>query len=204
MFCPQCGAPQSDELRYCKLCGVNLNSVRQAVAAGDAGEKFDWGKTWVAEMLLSPQEAVKRKAELERLQGITPEVKRYGEIKGGVITSFVGLGVAIFLFVISEGIIRGGQLPPDEAEIVRRVWAVGVIPFLIGLGIIFNGLFITKKQVEAERRERQLHAPTSGAATGPRALRPGDTSEFIPSDFSSVTEGTTKHLKVPAPERETQ
>ena len=45
------------------------------------------------------------------------------------------------------------------------------------------------------RREQQ--ATESGAAAARPGLRAADTSEFIPSDFS-VTEGTTKHLNVPA------
>ena len=49
MFCPQCGLQQSDELKFCKVCGANLSAVRQAIATRDAGEKFDWSKTWVAE-----------------------------------------------------------------------------------------------------------------------------------------------------------
>src|SRR5207237_959891 len=89
MFCPKCGTNQTDDLKFCKTCGANLQAVRLAVEARDAGEKFDWGKTWVAEMFLSEGERKRREEELERLRGITPEVKRYTEIKGGVITAFV-------------------------------------------------------------------------------------------------------------------
>jgi uncharacterized membrane protein YvbJ len=27
MFCPQCGANQSDDLKFCNLCGANLQAV---------------------------------------------------------------------------------------------------------------------------------------------------------------------------------
>ncbi len=53
MFCPQCGASQDEELKFCKLCGANLYAVRQVVGTRETGEKFDWSKTWVAEMFLS-------------------------------------------------------------------------------------------------------------------------------------------------------
>ncbi|MDT7602427.1 MAG: Double zinc ribbon, partial [Acidobacteriota bacterium] len=49
MFCPQCGANQSDDLKFCNLCGANLQAVRHAVATRETGEKFDWSKTWMAE-----------------------------------------------------------------------------------------------------------------------------------------------------------
>ena len=205
MFCPQCGAPQSDELKYCKLCGVNLHAVRQIVVAGVSEEKFDWSKTWVAEMFLSETERKRRAVEVERERNISPEVKRYGEIKAGVITSCVGLGVAIFLYVIAEGIVLSGQNPASDTPILSRVWVAGMIPFFIGLGLIINGLFVSKQMVEVVRRERQLRPPPAEPFTNdPPALRPGDTSEFVPTDFGSVTDETTRHLRTPAPKGETE
>ena len=71
MFCPQCGTNQSDELKFCKSCGSNLYAVRKVVATREVDEKFDWGKTWVAEMFLSPGERERRKEDLELQRGIT-------------------------------------------------------------------------------------------------------------------------------------
>ena len=197
MFCPKCGTNQSDELRYCKNCGSNLQAVRLAVEARGEGEKFDWGKTWVAEMFLSEGERKRRLQELERLSGITPEVKRYNEIKGGVITAFVGLALIIFLGVFMEGIIRGGNVPHDTAEILSRLWVAGVIPLFVGIALMINGIFVSRKQAEAARRNLPSAPEALGRAAPPQALRPADTSEFINQGFS-VTEGTTKHLATPA------
>ncbi len=193
MFCPQCGASQGEDLKFCKACGVNLLAVRQAVVTGEPGEKFDWSKTWVADMFVSGPEALRRKAEIERLQGITPEHKRYNEIKAGVITASVGVALMIFLLVFMRGIVLGGNVSPGEAEILSRVWIAGVIPLLVGLGIIFNGTFLSKKQVEVADRERRAALGALGDLDDRRALRSADTSEFIPADFS-VVEGTTRHL----------
>ena len=204
MFCPQCGSSQSDELKFCKACGANLQAVRQAVAVSDAGDKFDWSKTWVAEMFLSEAERKRRNEELERQRGITPEVKRYNEIKAGVIVASVGLGVMIFLNVFMDGIILSGQNSPGDNEILSRVWIAGIIPFFVGLALIINGLFVSKRQAEAARRvalnaapDKANEAPDSLRASQPNTLRPADTSEIIPPDFS-VTDSTTRHLKVPA------
>ena len=79
--------------------------MRQAVATRETGGKFDWSKTWVAEMMLS-------KEELDRQRGITPESRSRREIKAGVITTSVGVGLAVFLFVFMEGIIMGGKIGP--------------------------------------------------------------------------------------------
>jgi hypothetical protein len=87
MFCPQCGSSQREDLKFCKACGVNLHAVAQVVTAREPDEKFDWSKTWVQEMFFSAEEKKRRKIELERQLGITPEMKRHKEIKAGVIVS---------------------------------------------------------------------------------------------------------------------
>jgi hypothetical protein len=193
MFCPQCGANQSDDLKFCNLCGANLHAVRQAVASRETGETFDWSKTWVAEMFLSESERKRRLQELELQRGITPEVKRYNEIKAGVITSCVGVGVMIFLAVICEGIIASGQNPPGDAAILSRVWVAGVIPFFVGLALIINGLFVSKKLARVLERELESGQNSLGSQPDPRTLRSADTNEFVPANFS-VTEQTTRHL----------
>jgi hypothetical protein len=195
MFCPKCGANQSDDLKFCNLCGANLFAVRQVVASRETDEKFDWGKTWVAEMFLSEGERKRRNAELEKQRGVNAEVKRYNEIKGGVITACVGIGVTVFLKLFMEGVVRSGELQPGEDHIVARLWVAGVIPFLIGLGIIFNGLFVSRKIVEVEKREATSPDALDQTTERP-SLRSADTAEFIPAGFS-VTEGTTKHLSSP-------
>ena len=202
MFCPQCGNKQSDELKFCNLCGANLYAVRQVVATRETDEKFDWSKTWVAEMLLSESERKKRQAEFELERGMNYELKRYNEIKAGVITSCVGVGASIFLFFMMEGIVRSGQNPPGDAEILRAVWLAGVIPFLVGIALIINGLFVSKKIVELAKREREAASPPDQLRRGapPAELKSADTSEFTQPGFS-VTEGTTKHLTVPDPKQ---
>jgi len=194
MFCPRCGSNQDEELKFCKVCGANLYAVRQVVNSRQTDEKINWNKTWVAEMFASSAEAIKRRKELERLQGITPETKRYNEIKGGVITSSVGLALMIFLGVFMQGIIIGGKVPNDTAEILSRVWLAGVIPFFVGLALIFNGMFVSKKMLEAAKREGQRTSELSSSESDTPALRPANTTEFVPARFS-VTEDTTKHLK---------
>jgi hypothetical protein len=193
MFCPQCGANQSDDLKFCNLCGANLHAVRQAVASRETGETFDWSKTWVAEMFLSESERKRRLQELELQRGITPEVKRYNEIKAGVITSCVGVGVMIFLAVICEGIIASGQVSPGDPAILSRVWVAGVIPFFVGLALIINGLFVSKKLARVLERELERGQNSLGSQPDPRTLRAADTNEFVPANLS-VTEQTTRHL----------
>ena len=188
MICPRCASNQSDDIKFCTFCGANLQAVREAVEAPE--KKFDWGNTWVAEMFMSGQMAELRKQEMERRLGITPEVKRYNEIKAGVIVSCVGIGVSIFLYFIMGAIALQN---PRDAELLTRIWLAGVIPFMVGIALIINGLVVSKKIVEAIEREQKKNPPLT-EGTPAKGLRAADTSEFIPSNFS-VTDQTTRHLE---------
>jgi hypothetical protein len=191
MLCPRCNSNQNDDIKFCTSCGANLQAVREALEAPDPAKKFEWGNTWVADMLMSGQAAEIRKLELERRMGITPEVKRYNEIKAGVIVSSIGIGLAVFLAIFMQGV--AGHVDPKDAEIITRRWVEGVIPFMVGVALIINGLVVSKRIVEAQERAlREGKALSEGPS--PRSLRPPDTNEFMPTDFS-VTDGTTRHLE---------
>ena len=188
MFCPRCASNQSGEIKFCTSCGANLQAVRDVLEP--PGKRFDWGDTWVAEMFMSGDAAEMRKLEMERRMGITPEVKRYREIKAGVIVSSVGIAVAIFLFLFMQGIIA--NVDPDAAEILSRVWIAGIIPFMVGLALIINGLVVSKKLVEIAERNEQRPKPLEEGGS-PHGLPAANTNEFIPAGMS-VTEQTTRHL----------
>src|SRR5215216_612830 len=195
MFCPQCGVSQSDELKFCKSCGANLYAVRKVVTSRETDEKFDWNKTWVAEMLLSSDEQKQRKQEREG--ATSPEEKRYNEIKAGIITSFVGIGVMIFLYVLMQGVILSGQNPPSDVEILSRIWVAGVIPFFVGIGLLISGLFVRKSLAAPARRETEAKE----TARGLDSARAGDELSLSSTDWyeagsakPSVTENTTREL----------
>ena len=190
MICPRCSSNQTDEIKFCTFCGANLEAVRAALESREPGKKFDWGDTWVAEMFMSQKAQEARKMEMERRMGITPEMKRYQEIKAGVIVSSIGVAISIFLFIFMQGV--AGHVDDQDREIITRIWIAGIIPFMVGLALIINGLVVSKKLVEIQQREQKRQDAFDEGAT-PRVLRPADTSEFIPTGVS-VTEGTTRHL----------
>jgi hypothetical protein len=191
MLCPRCSSNQSDDVKFCKSCGANLQAVRDVLENRVPGNKFEWGDTWVAEMFKSGQAIELRKMEMERRMGITPEVKRYNEIKAGVITSSVGVGVSIFLFVFMQGLVN--VVGHEAQQILPHLWIAGVIPFFVGLALIINGLVVSKRMAEVQEREMRKINALDGETATQRALRPADTNEFIPTGFS-VTEQTTRHL----------
>ena len=174
MFCPGCGIQITDDTKFCKSCGANLRVVREALTG--RGEQFDWSKTWVAEMFLTEEEK-------ERRRGVTPAEKRRNEIKAGVITTLAGLGVIIFFRFFFEAVANNE--PGDDAEIIRRLWLIGVIPFLVGVGLLFNGIFLSKPG-------RIAPAPPPA----PNQLPAKTTNQLAaaPATDFSVVEHTTAHL----------
>ena len=194
MICPRCASNQTDNVKFCTFCGANLEAVREALALKDADRKSHPDEPWWSEMF--GEKAEERRLEMERRQGITPEVKRYNEIKAGVITSSVGIGLATFLHIFMQGVAT--NVAPNNAEILIRLWVAGFIPFFIGLALIINGLVVSRKQAEIQERElkrvrSEEGTPEINVGQGPRSLRPAETNEFIPTPFS-VTDQTTRHL----------
>ncbi len=198
MFCPSCGIQITTDIKFCKNCGANLRAVREAMTA--RGEQFDWSKTWVAEMFMTEEER-------ERRRGITPEQKRNNELRAGVITTAAGIGAMIFLYFFLGTIARveGGK----DAEILSRVWLAGIVPFFVGLALLFNGLFLRKRELPAPQPESRplykqppLQEPLP-AKTTDQLLLEAETNAEARADFS-VTEHTTAHLpeKVLAARRE--
>lgn len=192
MICPRCASNQTDEVKFCTVCGANLHAVRQALDNTPIEDKFNWNNTWLAEMFMSAEEQKRRKAALELAAGITPEIKRYNEIKAGVITSSIGIALAIFLFVFMGGVAASGHVPAHAAIIISRLWIAGVIPFFVGLALIANGVIVSKRLVEIANREKRRQELESSSA--PKELRAPNTNEFLSSPFS-VTEQTTQHLQ---------
>jgi hypothetical protein len=190
MFCPQCGTETNEPIKFCKQCGTNLRRVMGVMGKGGAGFKTGESVDWEKEGLEARRE--RRAARNKK----TPEEKRFEEIKAGVITSSVGLGVMIFLGLLFGAISQ--TVNPDAAWILRAIPFAGVIPFLIGLGIIFNGLFISKRIVELKHRQEQRDQPMplfTVPNTSPVA-RLAESSQPPISDFS-IAEPTTTKLREP-------
>jgi hypothetical protein len=189
MFCPACGLQVNDDLKFCRQCGANLRGVRDAMTSNSAEGKSDWNKTWWAEM--AHAHAMK-----ELGIGVSPEEKRINEIKGGVITSFVGISLMIFLSFFFKEVTRGNY--DHFSEMLRSLWMVGIFPFLIGISIILNGLFISRRLVKLKEQQSQPAMPASQA---PAALPAKTTNHLVvdatPSSGASVTEDPTEHLPEP-------
>jgi len=194
MYCPGCSLQVNDDLKFCRQCGANLQVVREAMTSNSTEGKSDWSKNWWAEIAHAH-------AMQELGIGLSAEEKRINEIKGGVITSFVGIGVMIFLRFFLAVV---ADKNPNDAEIIRSLWLGGIIPFLVGISIIFNGLFISRRLVKLKEQQTQSAMPSDQAQV---ALPAKTTDQLAPNPAQpsghSVTEDPTLNLTEPvaAPSR---
>jgi hypothetical protein len=190
MYCPSCGTEAHDQTKYCTKCGVNLRRVKGVLGKGGAvAREVDAG---------ADSSCGNSRADRRSLRKKTPEEKRLNEIKGGVITTSVGLGLIFFLHELFDAIANSVQGP--ESEILRSLWAVGLIPFLIGLGVLFNGLIVSRRIVELKRRQEQENSrlPLFSAPNTSPVARLAESSQPPISDFS-IGEPTTTKLREPVP-----
>lgn len=190
MFCPSCGTETREAIKFCKKCGTNLKRVQGVMGKGGASQPTDWNSWWVEE------QEEKRAQNKKKL----PEEKRLEEIKTGVITTSAGAAVSIFLSLLFEAIANaaGGT----ESDILRSLWAVGLIPLFIGLAIVFNGMFISKRIVELKKqREEKAPQPQPMFASVPNTSPVQQLSEASAQPVSefSIAEPTTARLREPIP-----
>jgi hypothetical protein len=198
MFCPSCGSQADLGIKFCKQCGFELNRVRGAIQRG--GERPSLMQNmadWDRDQLEAQREERRRKNKK------SPEEKRYEEIKAGVITTCVGVGATVFLYFFMS-VVAANE--PKDADIINRVWLAGLVPTIIGLGILFNGLVISRKIVELKRQQALLENNSASAWTPVINATPAlDTASInvnaLPAaqfDYS-VTEHTTAKLKEKMP-----
>lgn len=183
MYCPKCAIEITNDVKFCRSCGANLRGVQDALT-GRNSQGFDWDKTWVNEMMMSSEER-------ERRKGKTPEIKRLEEIKAGVIVSSVGIAAMIFLYFLLGAV--AANKPPNDAMIISKVWLAGLVPFMVGLSLLFNGLFISKRIVKLKKEQENHLQATPGISTTHQL----PDIESIPIPNYSVTDQTTYRLPQP-------
>ncbi|MBO0723891.1 MAG: hypothetical protein J2P41_23905 [Blastocatellia bacterium] len=185
----------NDQTKFCTKCGISLRNIKEAMidekqrgnypnSQSDTPSAHDPRIPW---WLMMAQHYKK-----------TPEEKRINEIKAGVITSCVGISLIIFLFLLLGAVSL--DLDPKVVAILKAVRFVGIIPFMIGLGLVFNGIFVSKRLIELKREQeqptRQPSLPSVQETAPVEGLHESPRPPFL--DFS-VTETTTTKLQEPAP-----
>lgn len=201
MFCPACGLKEERPVQFCRACGTDLRHVRDALEQTEPSDpslaaareeltraiaaRIKDGQWWQVGAL-SPEieklfESPRERRERLRREG---EERRLARLRAGTNTAAAGLGlVALFalLWVLDD----------------RAVLLLGpsVLVFLVGLGVIVNGLLFTlprePRRGAPRDQRRQLPADISTNELGAPPPELPAAASFVPA---SVTEQTTQHL----------
>src|SRR6267378_1577323 len=149
MFCPSCGSEERQATQFCRACGTDLRRVRVSLERPDSvtaiavSAREQIGRA-VAEKIREVEDTqdLKRVAEdvLPQIEKFleSPAEKRLRRARTGTITAASGLG-AIVLFVLMSSI-------HDVGAAVLPGVGLGIIVFIIGLGLVINGLLLTVPQ----------------------------------------------------------
>jgi hypothetical protein len=205
MYCPTCGSEERQLSQYCRACGTDLRVVRIGLERPDA----------ITASAVSAREQISR-ALADRIRQMetgkdlehvaedvlphlekfleSPEEKRLRRLRTGVITAGVGLGVTLGIFWASL-----------EANDLVPFIALGIIAFLVGLGIIINGLAFSvprktvanlsnEAKAQKDLESRIQNAGSNRLASGSQSTGelPATTDRIVARP--SVTEHTTHQL----------
>ncbi|MEO0249100.1 MAG: hypothetical protein ABIN58_06060 [candidate division WOR-3 bacterium] len=149
----------------------------------------------ISELLTRGPSALKLQSEwprslMEAIFGREPEPtreqKRLNDIRGGVIMCCIGIGISIFLYFLMNAVAAQADLRADEATIIKTIWTAGIIPLMIGIGLIINGLFFWKPIGRRESEPSLESGKSRGMLSGESSI-----ATRIPP---SVTEETTTRL----------
>ncbi|MFZ1702592.1 MAG: hypothetical protein WBO10_03140 [Pyrinomonadaceae bacterium] len=200
MFCPECGIEERSANQFCRACGVDLRRVRGAVGSSDtvtasaASARDEIGRAVAARIRETHNASELKKVAENVLPEVekfleSPEEKRMRRMRTGTILSFIGLGTAIGISVVSVFM--------NDRDVIFLA-ALGVVAFFIGLAFILNGIFLSvpKKNLTDRSSDADSQRVLDGVS--------GTTSDLhLPqaTAFSSVTEHTTRHLKEEQPVR---
>ena len=201
MYCPSCGSEERQLSQFCRACGTDLRIVRNSLENPDAitqsavSAREHIGMA-VADKIrqMSSAKELKKVAEdilppFEKFLE-SPEEKRLRRIRAGVVTAAIGLGATIVTFLMAL----------DKMDIFPFV-TPALVTFLVGLGVIINGLLFTvpKKKLPGDSYDALAQNLLDSTATKQLYEAPPArnlTNELAPATKSpaSITEHTTHHL----------
>ena len=204
MYCPSCGSEERQLSQFCRACGTDLRIVRNSLenpdaitqSAVSAREHIGMAVADKIRQMTTAKDLEKMAEEvLPQFEKFleSPEERRLRRIRAGVITAAIGFGASLALFVAAMAM--------DKVDVLPFITPF-FITFLVGIGIIVNGLLFTlpRKQLPGDvsdaLQQRVLDSQINRAlyeSPAPASL----TNELGPSNKPqpvSITEHTTHHL----------
>jgi len=211
MFCPSCGSEERQASQFCRACGTDLRTVRaglehpDSITASAVSAREEIGRA-VAQKIREIESArdLRRVAErvLPKIEKFleSPEDKRLRRLRAGMTTALIGLGVAVPAIILLAATNKD-----DAAAFLGFIVLLAAVTFATGVGLVLYGLLFSRSDKTLEdkstdaRMQNLLDAgyapPPVGSIEAQTSLRSQTTSNLAPASGSSVTEGTTHHLR---------
>ncbi len=202
MYCPSCGSDERQLSQFCRACGTDLRVVRTSLERPDAITASAVSAREHIGLAIADQiRQMRTGKDLEHIAEEvlpafekfleSPEERRLRRLRAGVITSVVGFAVAFVSLLVA---LNNGDF---------FLALPGFVTFMIGLGIILNGLLFTvpRKQLpggesdalaqevlDSMQNRTRYEPPIAGSLANERG-------QGTNPQLASVTEHTTHHLK---------
>lgn len=202
MYCPSCGSEERQRSQFCRACGTDLRVVRNTLENPDAiTQSAVSAREHIGMAVADKIRQMKTAKDLENIAEDvlpqfekfleSPEERRLRRIRAGVITAAIGFGASVIMLIAAM----------DKIDLFPFITPF-FVTFLIGLGVIVNGLLFTlpRKSLPGDVRDaleqRMLDAGLNKSlyeAPVPANL----TNELPPANNPqpmSIAEHTTHHL----------
>ena len=203
MYCPSCGSEERQLSQYCRACGTDLRSVRNTLERPDA---ITASAVSAREQIgLAVADQIRQMRSGKDLEHVaedvlpsfekfleSPEERRLRRLRAGVITASIGFALALIAFIAAL----------DKSDFFPFM-VPGFVTFMVGVGIVVNGLLFTlprkelpgtsydalaQEMLDSTQNRVRYEAPAPASLTN--ELGPGS-----PPQLPSITEHTTHHLK---------
>src|SRR5512145_952935 len=143
MYCPSCGSEERQLSQFCRACGTDLRIVRNSLENPDAITQSAVSAREHIGMAVADK--IRQMSSAKDLEKIgedvlphfekfleSPEERRLRRIRAGIITAAIGLGATIVTLLMAF----------DEMGVFPFV-TPSLVTFLVGLGLVINGLLFT-------------------------------------------------------------
>jgi len=211
MYCPTCGSEERQRSQYCRACGTDLRVVRVSLEKPDSiTESAITAREQIGHAVAERIREVEGAQDLKRVaEDVLPQIEKFLEspaekrlrrARAGMITAASGLGAVVVFLMMSTIHDVGASVLPGVG--------LGILAFIVGLGLVINGLLLTVPQKRLARGDDSLDGNLldNPADRSQTALRPasivsnkptneldhGNQSMAVPG---SITEHTTHRLK---------
>src|SRR5690242_18813623 len=143
MYCPSCGSEERQLSQFCRACGTDLRIVRNSLEKPDAITASAVSAREQIGLAIADQIRQMRSGEdLEHVAGDvlpsfekfleSPEERGLRRLRAGVITASIGFALTLIMFFAAL----------DKSDLFPFM-VPGFITFMVGVGIVVNGLLFT-------------------------------------------------------------